>query len=587
MRPYGAMEARGGEEASSPEPPTRMPDKRGNGPFISTFILMVGGAFLLTASSTNPGVPAVLEEPEKASRGKATTLTTPHIVFLLLDDAGYNDFGYASTDITSATPFMDSMANDGVKLTRYYSEHSCTPSRAALFAGQSPILTGMVHENIDVTSSWGMRSDVKILPGMLQDVGYKTYLVGKWDIGHYAPQYWPTERGFDSFLGFLGCCFGDVYKHTTHWVTDFHQDMENANSSFSDEWAKDVNGDWQKGVFATYIFENTAERIVKKHDVSEPMFLMVAFNAPHHPVTVPVEFNGTDDFLQATNGAKYAMRADFAANMRLVDNAAVSIVSAMKSRGIYDNSVIVVTSDNGAPSSGSGDPNGGSNYPFRGFKGAPWEGGMRVQAFVHSPLLVHRNFSVDHMFHVTDWAPTLVEGVARGDSVGLPADGGGVNQWELITNPNATAKRTEIAFLIDYVGGGVGAIMIGDYKFMQRMSCEEWYVPETGLATQLNGVNCSGADGNVKRRIYNVKEDPSETMNLYDDPQYATIQAELANRWCYYSLEVMTDSMYRDSESDLMLARAGNNSDYVTYWKTDVNDTSQYPLAKDTNMFCE
>ena len=56
-----------------------------------------------------------------------------------------------------------------------------------------------------------------------------------------------------------------------------------------------------------------------------------------------------------------------------------------------------------------------------------------------------------------------------------------------------------------------------NYKFMQRMSCEEWYVPDTGLSTQLNGVNCSGADGNVKRRIYNPKLDcqlPDEFLDL-------------------------------------------------------------------------
>ena len=88
--------------------------------------------------------------------------TSPHIVLFLVDDAGINDVGYTSTDITSATPYIDSLAAEGVKLSRYYTEHSCTPARAALLSGASPNVVGAQHEVIDIADEWGLDIDAPV-----------------------------------------------------------------------------------------------------------------------------------------------------------------------------------------------------------------------------------------------------------------------------------------------------------------------------------------------------------------------------------------------------------------------------------------
>ena len=119
--------------------------------------------------------------------------THPHIVFFLVDDMGWNDIGYQSTDIPLATPFMDELASTGVKLDKYYSEMECTPARAALMTGKMPIKLGMQHECITPTSEWGLPTREATMASMLKESGaYLTHIVGKWDLGHYAEELWPT-----------------------------------------------------------------------------------------------------------------------------------------------------------------------------------------------------------------------------------------------------------------------------------------------------------------------------------------------------------------------------------------------------------
>ena len=78
---------------------------------------------------------------------------------------------------------------------------TCTPSRASLLSGHYPITIGFQHECIQTGSAWGLPLTFEIMPEILGQGGYHTAAVGKWDLGHYAKQLWPTLRGFDSWLG--------------------------------------------------------------------------------------------------------------------------------------------------------------------------------------------------------------------------------------------------------------------------------------------------------------------------------------------------------------------------------------------------
>jgi hypothetical protein len=155
--------------------------------------------------------------------GATVVPSSPHIVFFLLDDMGWNDIGYQSTDIPLATPFMDELAAAGLKLTKYYSQYECTPARASLMTGKMPIKLGMMHECITPTAVWGLKKSEATMASMLAEAGgYKTHIVGKWDLGHYSVELWPTERGFDSFYGLSCYGYDDYATHDNKGFWDLH-----------------------------------------------------------------------------------------------------------------------------------------------------------------------------------------------------------------------------------------------------------------------------------------------------------------------------------------------------------------------------
>ena len=122
----------------------------------------------------------------------------PHIVFVVGDDIGWNDVSYNNaSNLTNQvrTPHIDRLAADGLKLTRFYTQCDCTPSRAALLTGLLPINTGMFHESISQTAGWGLPSGFELLPSYLKARGYRAVAIGKWDVGHYTWDHVPTSRG--------------------------------------------------------------------------------------------------------------------------------------------------------------------------------------------------------------------------------------------------------------------------------------------------------------------------------------------------------------------------------------------------------
>ena len=530
-----------------------------------------------------PGMQAAVEG--ESLMAEDYTPSSPHIVLFLIDDAGINDIGYTASDITDITPYLDSLAASGVKLTRYYTEHSCTPARAALLSGASPNVIGAQHEVIDIADEWGLDVSHKLIPGHLAELGYSTHLVGKWDIGHYAPQYWPTQRGFHTYFGMLGCCF-DKFKHKQHGVYDVHSDM-------------DVQYMDYKEVFGTYMWQTEALRVIDDYDETSkvPVFLMVSFDAPHAQTTIPVGYNETVDYLQATKGAGCENRRNFAANMRIVDNAVAGIMTALDAKGMAKDMVVVLTSDNGAPSTTSDDPNGGSNFPYRGMKGTSYEGGVRVPAFVYSPLLptAAMGTSVDALFHVTDLLPTFVEGVAGGKVASNGQPGYGHNQWDVITGASTTGSRDEISFLIDYLGGNMGAIIVGDWKFLHAQTCYEWFSPVDGGAYALAEGNCEGdgsSDAFTRQALYNLREDPYEQHNLYGNDKYTDKMNELTDRFCYYRSVVSNSSQYRPDNYTAMtngLAEAktgGVYSGFLSYWRDEPHTEIMYPIEETSCGTC-
>jgi len=113
-----------------------------------------------------------------------TTNSKPHVVFVLADDLGFSDIGYNAKKYGSdmRTPFLDSLAMEGVRLENYYVQEVCTPSRSQLLSGRYQIHTGLQHKVIYPLQPNGLPLDNILLPEQLQQCGYDTHMIGKWTL---------------------------------------------------------------------------------------------------------------------------------------------------------------------------------------------------------------------------------------------------------------------------------------------------------------------------------------------------------------------------------------------------------------------
>ncbi|XP_053404319.1 arylsulfatase J-like isoform X2 [Mercenaria mercenaria] len=382
--------------------------------------------------------------------------TRPHIILIVADDLGYNDVGYHGSEIK--TPNVDKLALSGVRLENYYVQPVCTPTRGQLLTGRYQIHTGLQWVLWPGTPL-GLALDNPTIADKMREAGYATHIVGKWHVGFYKKEYLPTYRGFDSFFGYVSG-HTDYYTYKTH-----HEDMSGIDLMENDQPA---NISKYYGKYSTRLFTNKAEDIIRKHNPATPMFLYLPYQAVHGPLQAPKAYVDQYEHIHQTSRKIHAGIAT------CMDDAVGAIVNTLKLRGMWNNTVLIFTTDNGGKIN-----KGSSNLPLRGGKGMLYEGGIRAVGFVHSMLLdekVKGSISKELM-HVTDWFPTLVK-LAGGNLNGTnPLDG--FDQWETIRY-GMQSTRSEILHdilpkdgsKVDPVNDNIlnatkrSSIRIGDWKLM-------------------------------------------------------------------------------------------------------------------------
>ncbi|XP_067934002.1 arylsulfatase J-like [Watersipora subatra] len=339
---------------------------------------------------------------------------SPNIVFIMVDDLGWNDVGYHNSEI--ATPNLDRLAMDGVRLEQYYTAPVCGPTRAQFLSGKYSIHIG-IPGNILACHRSGLTTNVPTIADKLKEQGYSTHMIGKWHAGFHSESLLPTNRGFDTFRGHL-LGHGDHYTHTRKYngepYLDFYRDAVPSN----DSW----------GRYSTEIFTERAVDIIRTDESDDkPLFLFLSYQAPHNPLQVPERY--LEQYSVMTDG----QRKSYSAMVSAIDEGVGEIVDALTEKGLYDNTVIIFTSDNGGDVG-----SGGSNYPLRGNKGSLYQGGIRSVGFVSSPLIARPERSVRDLIHVTDWLPTLLH-IAGGNVEKLDIDG--VNQWNTISTASPSPRQ--------------------------------------------------------------------------------------------------------------------------------------------------
>nr|XP_037274629.1 arylsulfatase B-like [Rhipicephalus microplus] len=387
------------------------------------------------------------------------TTKKPHIIFILADDLGWADVSFhGSSQIP--TPNIDALAADGVVLNNYYTHPICTASRAALMTGLYATrlgmyvhsLPGLQHIPIQPGQPFGLDLKYTLLPQHLKSLGYETHLIGKWHIGCYDPEHTPTRRGFDTF-------FGLYYGHADYYTHMLHS-SEGAVISGLDFWNYTEPAWEANGLYSTDLYADKAVQLIGNIDKSKPQFIFLSHQAVH---------SGNDDNrLQAPakNVEKFPYigeknRTIYAGMLDSLDIAVGRTIRALSEAGMLEDSVVVFSSDNGGASEGHLSSRG-INWPLRGQKSSPWEGGSKVAAFVWSPLLQKRRRVSNRLMHITDWLPTLY-GMAGGVVQQL-GNIDGHDMWESLSE-DALSPRSDFVYNIDPLWG-YSAIRKDNFKIV-------------------------------------------------------------------------------------------------------------------------
>ena len=448
--------------------------------------------------------PFVLEEISDV----APVIDKPNIVFILADDLGYGDVGY-NLQTTINTPNLDSLANQGVVFTNFYAPASiCTPSRFGFLSGRYALRQGLAypfhHVNPGLVMNIGSRfanfigavdmrgehniingimpSEV-IIPELLKMADYRTGIVGKWHLGTISQdeQFHPFNHGFDYFVG-LEASNDDwpvaFYENDTKVLDDIGLDQEHYTQLFTDS-AK------------AFIAENQ----------NKPFFLYMAQKDPHQPFFPSAQFRGK------SKGGSYGDAVEE------FDHSVGEILYHLDSLGLTENTIVIVTSDNGPWFEGN--PCG-----LRGRKGQLFEGGYRVPFILRYPKKFAAGFKTDVPAMGIDLFPTLISEAG----VSSPKDRiiDGVNLFELITDSsdNGVATTRPLFFFHDYA---FEAVRVGDWKFIETNYSYTWPVPleHPDYATKgfVPTYSPPESDTVINRldnwpKLYNLKLSQSEAYNL-------------------------------------------------------------------------
>jgi len=296
----------------------------------------------------------------------------PNILLILTDDQGYGDVSLHGNKHLS-TPHLDRLAQEGLRLDRFFVSPVCAPTRAALLTGRYPTRTG-VHGVTRGRET--MRGTEITLAEVLQDAGYTTGAFGKWHNGAHWPNH-PNAQGFDDFVGFCG----------GHWNTYFDPVLQRNGVPVA-----------TNGFIADTLTDEALAFLERNRD--HPFFCFVPYNTPHTPAIVPPE-----DWERWSDREEEVPDVHARAMYALVENLDRNVgrlLTGLDRLDLADETLVVFLTDNG--------PNGARfNAGMRGRKGSVMEGGVRVPCFLRWPGRIPPGTIVEENHAHIDLLPTLIE----------------------------------------------------------------------------------------------------------------------------------------------------------------------------------
>lgn len=375
----------------------------------------------------------------------------PHLVLFVVDDMGWAALGKHNPG-NVLTPNMDREATVGIMLERHYAYRWCSPSRSSLMTGRLP------YHVLQDTNYVDRRFNM--MAAKLKQVGYSTHQFGKWHMGAVASWMTPHARGFDSSLGYLT----GAEDHYTQLIKSDEMGGAGVDLYQTDRPAYGLNG-----TYASYTYNEAILETISKaeHNKSIPLFLYIALQVMHAPEEVTEQFQSLYD--PSKYISNYAVYNGMGA---AADSLFGNVTQAMKDYGMWNHTLLLMTSDNGGPTAEQVTGGNANNWPLRGGKQTEFEGGVRVNAFLAGGFVPQglRGSTLDGYMHLCDWYATflpLAGANATDDHPGVPSVDG-LDLWPYITGKVSQSPRTEM-MLSNLVKKGkvqTAALIVNNYKLI-------------------------------------------------------------------------------------------------------------------------
>jgi len=446
----------------------------------------------------------------------------PNIVVILADDMGYGDLScYGATRFK--TPHMDYIAERGIRFTDMHSTSSvCTPSRYGLLTGRYCWRTWLESFVLGGFGSPLIEPDRMTLPSMLKSVGYQTSAIGKWHLGlnwrgkdgspiclsdrdgwntdGFGVDYesgfsgGPTGLGFDSWFGVAGSLDMPPYCYLRNDTVPTLPDREKEHY-YPQQRKGPMAPDFSDGE-VDLRFCDEAEHLIDSYghpDSSKPFFLYMALVAPHRPCLPP-------DWLKGRSNA--GLREDM---VLLVDHVVGRIVSALNRNGFSQNTLLMVTSDNGARTVNfdGGDHGHKANGDLRGGKADIYDGGHREPLVAMWPDTISPGSVSHELLSLADVFATCAEAV----DVQLPNDAAEDSHSFLSILQGSQPASPIHEAVVHHALDGMFAVRSGNWKMILG----------TGSGGFSEPARYEPINGDPPGQLYDIEADRRETRNVWND----------------------------------------------------------------------
>lgn len=485
----------------------------------------------------------------------------PNIVYIMADDMGIGDISALNKNSKINTPNLDALIDSGITFTDAHTAAAvCTPTRYGLMTGRYPWRSELKRGVTLGYSQSIINTKIETVPELLKQNGYNTAMVGKWHLGFnwtfkggkedapktllegksdnyahlvdYTKPFTkgPIDHGFDYFYGMAASPdMGPYVFLENNMVTEvplIKTGFKGANPNFPGGKHKDLKGKQQmiraglnaegfqhNKVMLTYT--QKSQEYIHNYDSKKPFFLYIPYASPHTPVLPRDEFIGT---------SKAGIYGDF---VQELDWSIGQIMKTLKEKGIEKNTLVIFTADNGyAPASFpkeySKKFDHQSSGGYRGHKANLYEGGHRVPFIARWPKEIKKKTTCATAISLNDLYATCKE--LTNDKRDLKNEG--VDSYSILDLLKGKDKYSRPSFMFSDYKGAM-AVRKGDYKLILGK----------------------------KKELFNLKEDVSETKDLYLDEAYKEVVEDL------YATAVKLVENGRTTEGAVL------KNDGEPYWK--------------------